>query len=305
MTNRCAIRLAASILTAATIGYPFAAAAQAAPATRDAAIERLDHVSIARLGKGPPVVLIPGLSSPRAVWDGIAPGLAATHSVYLVELNGFGSGDPAHNLTPGIIDGVVADLDAYLAKRELTGVAVIGHSLGGLIGLKLAQAHPGDVGRLMVVDALPYVGDIFLPGATVAQLEPQAARLRDAMAASYGKPADAAAATATANGLALKPDSRAKLAAWMQAADPRVTGQALYEDMTTDLRPAISSIETPITLVYPWSAAMPKDRADAFYRGEYATTPHVAFVPVGDAAHFVMLDQPAAFAAAVTAFLAP
>ncbi|MDQ2893000.1 MAG: alpha/beta hydrolase [Pseudomonadota bacterium] len=302
MTNILAIRLAASILTVATLAQPQSVAAQVAPGTT---IERLDHISIARMGKGPPVVFIPGLSSPRAVWDGIVPALAATYSVYLVQLNGFGGDDPTGNLTSGVIDGVVADIDNYVAGHKIGCVAVIGHSLGGLIGLRLAQTHPGDVSRLMVVDALPYVGDIVLPGATVAQVEPQAARLRDAMIATYGKPADPAVATATADGLALKTDSRAKVAAWVRAADPRVTGQTLYEDMTTDLRPAMASIKTPITVVYPWSAAMPKDRADAFYRGEYATVLHVAFVPVDDSAHFVMLDQPAAFAAAVTAFLAP
>jgi pimeloyl-ACP methyl ester carboxylesterase len=156
----------------------------------------------------------------------------------------------------------------------------------------------------MVVDSLPYIGDILLPGATVAQVEPQAKLMRDKMIASYGKPADTAAATATANGLALKPDSRAKVIAWVQKADPRVTGEALYEDMTTDLRPDMAGIATPITLVYPWSAQLPKDKADAFYKAEYAHAPNVTFVAVGDSAHFVMLDQPAAFRAALDAFLA-
>ena len=50
------------------------------------------------------------------------------------------------------------------------------------------------------------------------------------------------------------PKSRAKVKAWVKQADPRVTGEALYEDMTTDLRPDMAAIATPITLVYPWSA---------------------------------------------------
>lgn len=264
---------------------------------------RMDHISVQTIGHGAPVILIPGLSSPRAVWDGVAPELAKGHRVILVQVNGFGGDDPGANVNPGILDGVVADLDSYIVKNKLQGAAVVGHSMGGLAGLMLAKAHPADVGKLMVVDSLPYVGDIFLPGATVAQVEPQAKMLRDKEVASYGKPADDAAATATANGLALKPDSRTKVIAWVKQADPRVTGEALYEDMTTDLRPDMAGIATPITLVYPWSAQLPKDRADAFYKAEYAKAPHVTFVPVGDSAHFVMLDQPAAFQAAMDAFL--
>jgi len=265
---------------------------------------RTDHISIETIGHGAPVILIPGLSSPRAVWDGVAPELAKGHRVILVQINGFGGDGPGANVKPGIIQGVVADLDGYITANKLQGAAVVGHSLGGLIGLDLAKTHPADVGKLMVVDSLPYVGDIFLPGATVAQVEPQAKAMRDKEIASYGKPADDAAATATANTLALKPDSRAKVVAWFKQADPRVTGEALYEDMTTDLRPDMAGIATPITLVYPWSANLPEDKADAFYKAEYAKAPNVTFVPVGDAAHFVMLDQPASFQAAIDSFLA-
>ena len=138
--------------------------------------------------------------------------------------------------------------------------------------------------------------------ATVALLAPQAAAMRDRMAASYGKPADAATAEATANGLALKPESRAKVKAWAMAADPRVSGQALYEDLSTDLRPDIAAIKTPLTIVYPWNERLPRDRAATVYRGAYDKARAATFVEIGDAAHFVMLDQPAAFTAALTAF---
>src|SRR3546814_19423208 len=94
-----------------------------------------------------------------------------------------------------------------------------------------------------------------------------------------------------------------KVAAWVTATDARVSGQAMYEDMTTDLRPDMAAIATPITLVYPYSAGLPKERADAFYRAEYAKAPNVTFVPVADSAHFEMLDQPAAFAEAVEVLL--
>jgi pimeloyl-ACP methyl ester carboxylesterase len=276
----------------------------AAPAPTPSAEAQFDHISITTTGEGAPVILIPGLSSPRAVWDGVAPDLAKTHRVILVQVNGFGGDAPGANLEPGVLDGIVADLDGYITRNKLQGAAVVGHSMGGLVALMLAKAHPHDVGKLMIVDSLPYIGDIFVPGATVAQVEPQAKAMRDAQIASYGKPANDAVATATANGLALKPDSRAKVAAWVKTADPRVSGEAMYEDMTTDLRGDMAAIGTPITLVYPWSDQLPKDRADAFYRAEYAKAPTVSFVPIGDSAHFVMLDQPAAFRAALDAFLA-
>ena len=283
--------------------------AHAAPTQASHGIERasgsitlMDHISIIPMGAGSPVFLIPGLSSPREVWDGVAHQLAEKHTVYLVQVNGFGGDAPRANLKPGILDGIVADLDAYITTNKVKGAAIAGHSLGGLVGLMFAKAHPDHLSRLMVVDSLPFYGMLFGPTATVEMVEPRGKAMRDQMVATYGKPADPATAEAVANSLALKPDSRAKVKAWAMAADPRVTGEAMYEDLTTDLRPDLATIKTPITLVYPWAAAVPKERADMLYKGAYAPAPAMTYVDIGDSAHFIMLDQPAAFAAALTAF---
>lgn len=289
----------------------------AAPAPRAAAVadaataapeQRMDHISIVALGSGSPVVLIPGLASPRAVWDGVAGELARTHRVILVQVNGFGGDEPGTNLKAGVLDGIVADLHAYQAKNGLAGAAVVGHSMGGLVGMMLAKAHPADVGKLMIVDSLPYFAVLMAPPGvdpTPAMVAPQAAVMRDRVAGNYGKPLSDEAAAAQTRGLALKPESIVKMVAWARAADARVTGQAMYEDLTTDLRPDLARLTLPITLVYPWNAAMPtKPMADAFYRRQYAAAPHVSYVDIGDSGHFVMLDQPAAFQAALTAFVA-
>jgi pimeloyl-ACP methyl ester carboxylesterase len=295
VTKRILFALLATASIPAILGPQPAAAAIAAPAK----LTQMGHISIEAIGKGPPVILIPGLASPRAVWDGVAPELAKTHTVYLVQVNGFAGDDPRDNLTPGLLDGVVAELHAYIVDHKLKGAPVVGHSMGGLVTLMLAHAHPDDAGRTMIVDSLPYIGSLFMPDAKVEAIEPTAAGMRDKMAANYGKPADVAAATATANQLALKPESRVKVTAWAEASDPRVTALAFYEDMTTDLRPDMGGIATPITLVYP---AGP--RGDALYHAEYAKAPHMTYVPVADSAHFVMLDQPEAFRTALVAFLA-
>ena len=291
----CALILAA--LATTTLDWSGAAHA-AAPAE-----QRLGHISIVSEGSGSPVVLIPGLSSPRAVWDGIAPELARSHRVIRVQVNGFGGDDAGENLKPGVLAGVVGDVHSYLAAQKLGPAKIIGHSLGGLVALQLAKAHPEDASALMIVDSLPFIADIIMPNATVAQVEPQAKAMRDQIVGSYGKP-DVAGAQHTAETLSLTPAARAKVQSWVEKADARVSGEALYEDFVTDLRPDLAQIATPITLVFPYSpAAMPKERAEPFYHGEYAKAPHVTFVPVADSGHFVMLDQPQAFAAAVRDFV--
>jgi pimeloyl-ACP methyl ester carboxylesterase len=46
---------------------------------------------------------------------------------------------------------------AYLHDQHLGPVVVVGHSLGGLLGLQMAQAEPKAVSALVVVDALPFL----------------------------------------------------------------------------------------------------------------------------------------------------
>ncbi len=291
----------AALLVCAVLLVPPAGAQTSPPATPVAApapVRQMDHISVAATGRGSPVILIPGLASPRAVWDGVAGDLARTHRVYLVQINGFGGDDPRVNLQPGILDGVVADLHALITRDRLTDAAVVGHSMGGLVGLMLADRHPADLGRLMIVDALPFIGTVFDPAATVARLEPRAAMMRAMM--REAKPG----AAMTGPPMSITPKGQAQVAAWSAKADPRVVAQALYEDLTTDLRPKLAGIRTPITMLYPWSAgAVPQATAARLYATAYATAPNVTLVPVPDSYHFIMLDQPARFAAALGDFL--
>jgi pimeloyl-ACP methyl ester carboxylesterase len=148
--------VAAPLLALALAVEPAPLPAAPAPAAAAPAEVRLPHISVVKLGtRGTPVVLIPGLATPRAVWDGIAPSLAAGHVVYLVQVNGFAGDDPGANLGPDTLAGIVEDLDAFLRREKAPPVRLIGHSMGGLAGLMFARAHPDSVDRLMVVDALP------------------------------------------------------------------------------------------------------------------------------------------------------
>ncbi|WP_066823206.1 alpha/beta fold hydrolase [Sphingomonas mali] len=302
--NHFTLRFAVAVLAPLAILQPNighcapAAAASPAPATGEV---RMDHISVTETGKGSPVILIPGLSSPRAVWDGVVPELAKNHRVILVQVNGFAGDDAGANLKPGMLDGIVGDLHGYMAKHKLQGAAVVGHSMGGLVGLMLAKAQPGDVGKLMIVDSLPWYGVLFGPGATVDTVKPKAVVMRDEFAASYGK-LDPAANQALATRFARRPDAQAKIAGWMSKTDVRVSAQAMYEDMITDLRGDMGKIATPITMLYPTSVTLPKAVAEPLYTAAYKDALHATLVEVPDSAHFIMLDQPAVFQKTLMAF---
>ena len=163
--------------------------------------------------------------------------------------------------------------------------------------MMLARAHPEHVGRLMIVDSLPFFGVLVAPGATVETVRPLAAQLRTMLSGP------ASAQSAPPN-MSLTEAGRAQIAAWMSAANHPVSGQAAYEDLTSDQRADVPAIgRVPVTVLY----AVPDPAMAAMFRttfaGAYAAAPSIRVIPVEQSAHFIMLDQPERFRDAVTAFL--
>jgi len=255
-------------------------------------------------GKGPDVILIPGLASSRDVYDAEAKLLTANYRLHLIQIAGF-AGDPAGpNATGPILAPVVEQLHQYITTNQLHP-AVIGHSLGGLLALMLAQAHPEDVSKLLIVDTLPFYGLIFSPGATVENVAPQAKVMGDQI---LNMPADQFAASQPlfATRLVTSPDGVKAVSASSIASDRTVFVNAMLEDLATDLRPQLAGIKTPMTLLYPYEAAEGSaSEVTALYTTAYAAKPNLQLIRIDDSRHFIMYDQPAAFDKAVQAFLKP
>lgn len=290
----------------AVAAAPAASTAQTAPQAASAE-QRMAHISIVALGEAKkgrePVYLIPGLSSPRDVWDGIAPDLAKERQVLLVQVNGFGGDALGDNGKSGMTDGIIADILADAAKRGAKRPAVIGHSYGGLIGMMLAARYPDRVGRLLVVDTLPFFGRLFDPAATPASIAPRAEQLRAMTVAGADRMKTMPVVTSDPGGIwSNTPEGRIKVANWGLKADQRAVAQALYEDIVTDIGPELGKVTAkPFTILY--AAGMGEAQARAVWEPAYAGTP-AKLVAVPDSYHFIMLDQPQRFAAQVKAFLA-
>ena len=269
------------------------AEAKAAPAAE----QKMARVTITSIGQGNPVVLIPGLASPRAVWDGIAPELAKGHRVIMVQVNGFGGGDAGVNGQPGLLDGVVQDVSAHLAKENIRDAAVIGHSMGGLLAMMLAKKEPGRVAKLMIVDALPFYGALMGPGATPDSVRPIAEQMRRMIVSG---PAPSQAPPNMSNSSA----GQAKVLAWLKASDRASVGQAMTEVATKDFTPDLPKLTaTPVTVLYAVPSAERAGLTKGLYTSAYAALPSAKLIPVEGSAHFIMLDQPEVFAEKVAAFL--
>lgn len=262
-----------------------------------------DRLSVEVVGSGPDVVLIPGLASSREVWRAEAERLKATHRVHLVQLAGF-AGEPWSHGDGAFLQPVVDELARYVAERTTGRPAVIGHSMGALTGLLLAQQHPERVDRLMSVDSLPFFGSLFGPTATVESVRPAAERMAAGLTATSDEDF-LASQRQTANGMSRTPAERERIVQWSLASDRHALGAAMRDVMTTDARPGLAAMTTPVTALYASDAdgGAPAAMADAMWSSQYAGLPGVKLVRIDDSRHFIMADQPEAFARAVDEFL--
>ena len=89
------------------------------------------------------------------------------------------------------------------------------------------------------------------------------------------------------------------------SSDVDVSGRLFAEVASTDLRPRLGTITGEITVLYVSAPNIPigEGRTDALYRAAYRDLPRATLRRIDESYHFIMLDQPARFAAEVRAFL--
>ena len=269
----------------------------AAPAT--------NHITVTVRGKGPDVLLIPGLACSSAVWDVAAKQLEDRYRLHIIQVAGFGGAPAGANASGAVLQPTVDAIDLYISTNHLKSPKVVGHSLGGLMCMTLAIQHPDDVGKLMIVDSLPFFG-VIMGASDATNIAPQAAGMRDTILTET-QDAYAEGEKSFLPTLVKSPEGLKSAINWAVASDKSVVARALYEVMTTDLRSDLSKIKAPVTLLYPWDSqsGFPREATDKLYKDNFAALPNAKLVCIEDSFHFIMLDQPAKFATQLDAFLKP
>ncbi len=305
----------AALMLGATPAAVLAQDAAAAPGHRhaDFASDRI-HVRVDGDMDGRDIILIPGLSSSPEIWQETVDHLTAQDGVgwrvHRIHVQGFAGAPAEGNAQTGDAPGLVAapvaeEIARYIRETHLSRPAVVGHSMGGTIGLMLAARHPDLVGRLMVVDMIPFMGAMFGPPGTTAEgVAPVADRIWAAQANSP-REAYVAQATAAITGMINTESRREEALEDMRTSDQKVSAAAYRELVTTDLRPELSNITAPTEVLYVKfnDPRMTPQITDAIYQASYADLRGATLKRIDDSAHFIMFDQPRAFQDELDAFL--
>jgi pimeloyl-ACP methyl ester carboxylesterase len=248
-------------------------------------------------GEGEPVLLVHGLGGAAANWLLLAPLLLDGRQVIVPELPGHGGSAPLP---------AAPSLNAYADRLGLLldgPAAVVGHSLGGAISLRLAIRRPDLVNRLVLAGAAGIssgarraryaltVTGLVKPGKRIAPYRERVARSAALKTLVFGR-------WGASDPPALPEEmARAFLSGPARHTDTVSASQAL---MREDPRPDLERVDCPALVL--WGARdhqLPVE--DAF---EYARRLRAPLRVIADCGHLLIGERPDACADAIDSFLA-
>jgi pimeloyl-ACP methyl ester carboxylesterase len=158
----------------------------------------------------------------------------------------------------------------------------------------------------MVVDMLPFMGAMFgPPGTTAESIRPTADQMRVMMRSAAPGQLSPTTEAMVAN-MTRSDVARPMLLGHARDSDPIVVANAFHELIVTDLRPELTRINVPTTVLYVYPPGVPisAEQMDAFYAASFASLANAQLKKIPESNHFIMIDQPARFQAEVATFMA-
>ena len=101
---------------------------------------------------GRPFVLVHGYTGSRDDFREQLPHLARLGRCIAIDQRGHGGSDNPGDLAGYTLDALASDLEAALDALGVERCDLLGHSMGGMVALRLALAHPGRVASLVLMD---------------------------------------------------------------------------------------------------------------------------------------------------------
>lgn len=238
------------------------------------------------VGTGDPILFFPGFSCPGEVWQDVVLELSKTNACHVFTFAGFGT-VPAREKP--WLPKIKESISQYISENQLQNATIVGHSLGGTLGLWLASENHLDFKKIIVVDALASTGALIIPNfdsETIVYDNPFNQNLLkmddDQFEIMAGQ---------MVSGMALNKDKHEQIKQWILQTDRETYVYSYTDLLKLDLREAIANITVPVTIL---AATQPygETAVKTIYEEQYKTLKGYTIKYASDAAHFIMYDQP-------------
>jgi pimeloyl-ACP methyl ester carboxylesterase len=224
------------------------------------------------LGRGRPVIFLHSWVGSWRYWINSMQVASTSYRAYALDLWGFG--DSAHSPLNYSLEQQATLLDRFLNEMGIGKIALVGHGLGGLVGMTFATRFPQSVDRMMAVSCpLDYVA--------------VNARLRTA------------SPTELSDWLVSRTPETLTALADTSKADVQAIAASLAGLQTTNIFSNFRVLNIPCLLVYG-----DKDPAITTPDGEYSLSTMTHQIELEGSGHFPMIDEASKFNRLLTDFLA-
>ncbi len=249
-------------------------------------------------GKGQPMVLIPGLTCPGAVWDETIAQLGKGYEYHTVTLPGFAGNSPLEDHEGKYLEKMRDLILDYIHEQKLKKPIIMGHSLGGFLALTITIAEPDLPSRLVIVDSLPYLPGIQMQGMSEENIKNMAKNMKTQMVGSASQPAASRKAFQRTMLKSMIMDSAKieRALQWGVDSDTETTAQAMYELYTIDIREDLAKIKVPTLVLGAWIAykgyGATRENTLKNYKDQYAKLDGAIVDLTDNGNHFIMWDDP-------------
>jgi len=243
-------------------------------------------------GQGEPVLLLPGFACTADVWQETVAAISVNHECHAFTFAGFG-GVPAIGLP--WLPAIKTQLIEYIKKKHLNQVTIIGHSLGGTLGMWLVTTEPALFKKLIAVDALPCTGALLMPNFNASQMvyDNPFSKQQLAMDSAHFRQM----ARQMASGMSLNPAKHDQLVDWIMQADRKTYVYGYVDLLKLDLREDLANTTVPVVIL---AATYPsRQQVKATWSQQLAKLKEKRIYYADQSAHFIMYDQPAWFIAKI------
>jgi pimeloyl-ACP methyl ester carboxylesterase len=253
-------------------------------------------IRIVKEGKGSPIIFLPGFTTPGSVWKETVHNLKGNYQSHLVSYAGFNGIAP---IKMPWYETIKKETLQYIANEKLTDIIIIGHSMGGTLAIDIAAEIPGTVKKIVLVDALPCMRDLMMPGVSANQLSydsPYNQQMMKQSAESFAHNAKMMAQFMT-----MTKEKIDTLVNWSVAADKETFVYGYTDLLKLDLREACANVKAKTLIL---GASFPDEKVvTGTFEKQYAKLSNWTLAIAPGSKHFIMFDQPQWFYDQVNSFL--
>jgi pimeloyl-ACP methyl ester carboxylesterase len=205
------------------------------------------------MGEGPPLVLLHGANLSAEVWSYQLRDLSATYRVIALDLRGHGRSSAGEDDVT--ISAMATDVAEVMGALGLERAVLVGHSMGGMVSLRLARAHPELLGtRIGAIALVATSGGVGLANPSWGRLA-SAVSLVAGAGVGIWRPgrtlatADAGyLASRIGFGRAARPAEVVATMAMLRAMDPQVFAKLVSEVLAFDESAPFGDIGVPVAV---------------------------------------------------------